>query len=211
MLSAGDPSAGGDGRSAVARILDTAYDLFSRYGIRAVGIDRVVAEAQVARMTLYRHFPSKDDLGLAFLKERRRRWTEDWLRPAIEAIAPDRIDRSVALFDVLDDWFQRPDYEGCSFIRTLHEVPDGPLHEEAAYQLNVVRKMLAEHAASAGVADPETVANQMQILMMGAMVSALRGDRDAAQHPREAAALLLEHSQRKLPKNAGQRSRRKRG
>ena len=174
--------------SARARILDSAYELFSRYGIRAVGIDRIVERSGVAKMTLYRHFASKDELVLAFLEERRRRWTRDWLQQAIEEIAPDRPDRTLALFDVLDEWFHRPDYEGCSFIRTAHEIPDGPVHDQAVRQLEIVRRMLADHAAQAGVGDAEAFAYQMQILMMGAMASALRGDLEAAGRAREIAA-----------------------
>lgn len=177
--------------SARARILDSAYELFSRYGIRAVGVDRILERSGVAKMTLYRHFASKDQLVLAFLEERRRRWTQDWLQRAIEDVATDRPDRTLALFDVLDEWFHRPDYEGCSFIRTLHEIPDGPLHEQATRELELVRGMLADHAAQAGVGDPEAFAHQMQILMMGAMASALRGDLDAAKRAREIAAAWL--------------------
>jgi len=177
--------------SARARILDSAYELFSRYGIRAVGIDRILELSGVAKMTLYRHFASKDELVLAFLEERRRRWTQGWLQPAIEDVATDRPERTLALFDVLDEWFHRPDYEGCSFIRTLHEVPEGPVREEATRQMELVRRMLADHAAQAGVGDPEAFAYQMQILMMGAMVSALRGDLDAAKRAREIAAAWL--------------------
>jgi AcrR family transcriptional regulator len=177
--------------SARARILDSAYELFSRYGIRAVGVDRILESCGVAKMTLYRHFASKDELVLAFLEERRRRWTQDWLQRAIENVATDRPDRTLALFDVLDEWFHRPDFEGCSFIRTLHEIPDGPLHEQATCQLEIVRRMLADHAAQAGVGDPEAFAYQIQVLMMGAMVSALRGDLEAAKRAREIAAAWL--------------------
>jgi AcrR family transcriptional regulator len=179
---------------ARARVLDTAYALFTRYGIRQIGIDRIIHEAGVAKMSLYRYFPSKDDLALAFLAERHRRWTAGWLRRVIEDDASEPADRTMALFDALDDWFHRSDYEGCSFVRTLHEVPEGPVHDEAVRQLDVVRQMLVEHAAQAGAADPQTVATQMQILMMGAMVSALRGDRDAARHARPLAGLLLEQA-----------------
>src|SRR5205807_7684370 len=62
------------------RIDRTAYQLFSRHGIRAVGIDAVVAHAGVAKMTLYRHYPSKDDLALAFLRRREELWTRSWLQ-----------------------------------------------------------------------------------------------------------------------------------
>ena len=65
--------------SARTRILDTAYELFSHNGLRAVGIERIIDESGVAKKTLYRHFPSKVDLILAFLDAREQRWTRDWL------------------------------------------------------------------------------------------------------------------------------------
>lgn len=182
---------GGEEQTARARIIDTAYRLFSQFGVSAIGIDRIVDGAHVAKMTLYRHFTSKEDLVLAFLVERRRRWTHQWLKAATEHAAPDRRDRPLALFDVLDEWFHRPDYEGCSFIRTLHEVSGGPIHDAAERELEEVRRMLVDHAAQAGVGDAESFSYQMQILMMGSMVSALRGDLDAAQRARRVAAPWL--------------------
>jgi AcrR family transcriptional regulator len=178
---------------AASRIRDSAYDLFSRNGVRAVGVDRIIAEAHVTKRTFYRHYPSKEELVLAFLEERWRRWTHGWLEAAVKRSAPDPSDRTLAIFDVLDEWFRRPDYEGCSFIRTLHEIPDGLVHEATVRQFDLIRAMLAEHAAQAGVARPEEFSYQIQILMMGSMVSALRGDLDAARRAREVAALMLGH------------------
>ena len=66
-------------KSGRERILEAAYPLFSRSGIRAVGVDTIVEAAGVAKMTLYRNFPSKDDLALAFLEMREERWTRAWL------------------------------------------------------------------------------------------------------------------------------------
>ncbi len=114
---------------------------------------------------------------------------------AIEDPAPDRPDRALALFDVLDEWFHRPDYEGCAFIRTLHEISSGPVRDAAIAELEGVRQMLEAYAAQAGVSDPEAFSYQMQTLMMGAMVSALRGDRDAAQRARTVAACWLSVAQ----------------
>jgi len=70
------------------RILSSAYELFSHHGIRAVGVDEVIKQAQVAKATLYRHFASKDDLVLAFLQHREQLWTKEW----VEAEARRRAD-----------------------------------------------------------------------------------------------------------------------
>ena len=101
------------------RILDAAYDLFSRHGIRGVGVDAIIERSGVARMTLYRHFGSKDALVLAFLERREERWTKEWLQSEVERRASDPAQRLLVIFDVFDEWFQRGDFEGCSFINVL--------------------------------------------------------------------------------------------
>lgn len=188
---------GDDGGTASARpdartrILDTAYALFSTYGIRAVGVDRVIAESAVAKTTLYHHFPSKDALVLAFLLERRRRWTVDWLERTVERLAPNPGDRLLAIFDAFAEWFRRPDYESCAFIRTLHEVEGGPVREAAVRELEEVRRLIQTWATAAEVRDAERVAYQIQTLMLGAIVSAARGDHDAAERARDTAVLVI--------------------
>lgn len=190
-------SPGDDGSTARARpdartrILDTAYDLFSTHGIRAVGVDRVIAESAVAKTTLYHHFPSKDALVLAFLLERRRRWTLDWLQGTVERLAPGPGDRLLAIFDAFAEWFRRPDYESCAFVRTLLEVEAGPVREAAVRELEEVRRLVQTWAAAAKVRDAERLAYQIQTLMLGAIVSAARGDRDAAARARDIAVLVI--------------------
>ncbi len=175
------------------RILEAAYSLFSRHGIRLVGIDAIISEADVAKATLYHHFPSKDALVLAFLDLREERWTYGWLKAEAERTAADPADRAVAVFDALDDWFHRPDYEGCSFINTLLEIADrdDPIHEATVRHLAAVRGVLERFAEQAAVKDARETANQVQILMMGAIVSASRGDLDAARRARPLVVSLL--------------------
>src|SRR5829696_7711189 len=81
------------------RILETAYELFSRHGTRAVGVDRIVAEAGAAKMTLYRNFASKEELIIAFLDAREERWTRGWLQAEVEARAETPAGRLLAIFD----------------------------------------------------------------------------------------------------------------
>jgi AcrR family transcriptional regulator len=180
-------------RGARERILDAAYALFSRHGVRAIGIDRVVAEAGVAKMTLYRHFASKDELMRAVLELRERRWTREWLEAQVEQRAPDPGDRLLTVFDVLGEWFAREDYEGCTFIRTVMELQDGDaaVYREAVQRIEHIREMLRAFAEQAGADDPDELSYQVQILMMGAIVSASRGDREAARRARPLAALAL--------------------
>jgi AcrR family transcriptional regulator len=99
------------------RILLTAHDLFYRDGIRATGIDRVIAESGVAKVTFYRQFASKDDLILAFLDYRHGRWIA-WFVDALE-----RHGGSVgAIVPTLSEWFASADYRGCAFLNSVGEL-----------------------------------------------------------------------------------------
>jgi AcrR family transcriptional regulator len=180
--------------SARARILDTAYDLFSRHGIRAVGVDRIIATSGVAKMSLYRHFSSKDALVLAFLQEREKRWTMDWLHAEASKRADDGAGRMLAIFDVFDEWFRRPDFEGCSFVNVLLEFGDvdHPIRNATTGHLATIRGLVREFAEDAGVADPEAVACQWHILMKGSIVAAGWGDREAARRAQALGRMLLE-------------------
>jgi AcrR family transcriptional regulator len=179
--------------NARERILEAAYELFSRQGIRAVGIDSIVESSGVARMTLYRHFASKDALVLAFLERREERWIKDWLQCEVELRAVDPRDRLLAIFDIFDEWFQRTDFEGCSFINVLLEIaePGHVVHQASRDYLARIRAFVAELARAAAVTDPEGFARQWHILMKGSIVAAGEGDHLAAQRAKEIGALLL--------------------
>ena len=175
------------------RILDTAYELFSRHGVRAVGVDRIIAEANVAKMTLYHHFATKDDLIRAFLELRDERWTREWFQAEVERRAATPADHALTVFDVFDAWFHRSDFESCPFLRTVLELgAENPVHADAVRFLDDIKGMLERYAGEAGAADPQATAYQLQILMMGSIVSATRGDLDAAKRVRPLAEHLLE-------------------
>jgi AcrR family transcriptional regulator len=177
------------------RVLATAYDLFSRHGTRAVGVDRIIAESGVAKMTLYRNFPSKDELILAFLQRREERWTREWLQAAVERSADSPGERMLAIFDTFGEWFARDDFEGCSFINVMLEVtePEHRVRAACVQHLAEIRAFIRGLAAEAGVADADAVARQWHILMKGSIVAAAAGDRDAAARARELGAVLLAH------------------
>jgi AcrR family transcriptional regulator len=176
------------------RILETAYELFSRFGFPTIGVDRIVAAAGVAKMTLYRHFRSKDELTVAVLDLREQVWTERWLIDGAAARAATAEDRLVAIFDLLGDWFARDDYEGCLFINSLIESHDrtSTIGEASAQKLENVRHYVEGLAREVGVADADGFSRKWELLMQGAITSAFRGDRTAAQRGRDLALLLLE-------------------
>jgi AcrR family transcriptional regulator len=113
--------------AARERILDTAHDLFYRDGIRATGVDRLIAESGVTKVTFYRHFPSKDDLVRTFLDVRHTRWMA-WFVDALgrRGAAKVPLDGSglLLLADALQEWCDMPTFRGCAFINTVVEVAD---------------------------------------------------------------------------------------
>jgi AcrR family transcriptional regulator len=180
----------GDARE---RILNAAYDLFSRRGIQAVGVDSIITTSGVARQTLYRHFDSKQDLVLAFLERREERWTRAWLQSEVEARADEPAARLLAIFDVFDEWFRRDDFEGCSFINVMLEHPEAtdPVNVACDGYLAGIRSFLEGLAGDAGIAEPGDFARSWHILMKGSIVSAGEGDREAARRAQRIGALLL--------------------
>jgi AcrR family transcriptional regulator len=183
-----------EGGAARERLLRTAYSLFQHNTLNTVGVDRIVAEADVAKTTLYRHFSSKDGLAVSVLRHHEDVWTRDWLEQAIERHGETPGARLLGIFDAFDDWFRRDDYEGCLFARALLETrdPANPVRAAAAAGLEHVRALIRGLAEDAGVHDPDAFALQVQMLLLGATVAAVYGDVDAAQQARDVARLLLE-------------------
>ena len=175
------------------RILESAYELFSRRGVRGVGIDEVIERAAVAKATLYRHFSSKDELVIAFLERREEVWT----RGRIEAGARDKGSTPeeclLAIFDVFDEWFHEDGFDGCSFINVLLETVDleHPVGQASVVHLENIRSILRSLADEGGLRDPDGFARKWHILMKGSIVSASEGDRDAAKRAQEIGRLLL--------------------
>jgi AcrR family transcriptional regulator len=193
VTATGETGGGSVPTSGGERIGRAAYDLFTRQGVRDVGVDAVVAMAGAAKMTLYRNFPSKNDLILDFLRRRERIWTEQWLQHESRLRGERPQDQMLAIFDLFGEWFARPDFEGCVFLTTMMEIND---HESQVFQASVehlarIRAYLRELAEAAGVADPQRVARQWHILMKGSIMSAHEGDTEAASVARELGVMLL--------------------
>src|SRR2546423_1076403 len=180
--------------AARERILRTAYDLFSRDGIQATGVDRVIAEAPVAKMTLYRNFRSKEELALAVIRRREQLWTRDWLEGEVERRGGTPQARLLAIFDVFDEWFHRDDYEGCLFTRCLLETHDraSPIGAASVLGLVEVQAWASKLAKEAGIRDADGFARGWQTLMLGSIISADAGDFEAAKRARAIGVCLLE-------------------
>jgi AcrR family transcriptional regulator len=181
-------------RDVRQRILDSAYDLFSRHGVRGVGVDEVIARAGVAKATLYRHFPSKDDLALAFLEQRERLWTRGWVEAEARRRGSTPEEQLLAIFDLFDEWFGRSDFEACSFINVLLELgTEHPAGKACVGHLENIRTVVSTLAEEAGLSDPDAFARSWHILMKGSIISAAEGDRDAAKRAQAMARSLIEH------------------
>jgi AcrR family transcriptional regulator len=185
-----DDDAQASGRERLGR---AAYELFSREGVRAVGVDAVIARAGTAKMTLYRNFPSKDDLILDFLRRREQIWTREWLEAESQRRGETPRDQLLAIFDVFSEWFSKPDFEGCSFLTTMIEINDRehPVHRAAVQHLANIRGYIERLAAEAGIRDVGSFARKWHILMKGSIMAAHEGDEAAAAYAREMGELLL--------------------
>lgn len=154
-------------------LMATAWRLFYRDGFRAVGIDTILAEAGVAKMTLYNHFPSKEELIVALLEQRDRAFRAS-IAAKVGTAGRSPTRRLMAVFEWLEEWFGSDDFKGCAFIRALSEYPDPghAIHRTAWRHKVAVRAMLAELCAEAGARDPAALAEALSLLIDGAIVAA---------------------------------------
>ncbi|QTG81204.1 TetR/AcrR family transcriptional regulator [Arthrobacter crystallopoietes] len=181
------------------RILAAAYELFSRRGIRDVGVDELIRESGVAKATFYRHFPSKDDLALAFLERRDQVWTTGYVVAEAMHRGDTAEQRLLAVFDVFDEWFQREDFEACSFVNVLLEMGAGhPLGQACVEYLGKIRGQLRRWADEAGLVETEAFSNSWHLLMKGSIILAAEGDRQAASRARKMGLRLLEEYRPRL-------------
>jgi AcrR family transcriptional regulator len=156
------------------RILTTAIALFSAEGIGAVGVNRIIGQADVAPMTLYRQFGGKDALVAAALEQ----WSIQWqhrLSEAMDRRGDDPADRFDGLWDELEAWFAADDFRG-SFVANaateLRSEPDHPAQARIAQHRQALRQLLEDLAKASGAHDPPVLAAQLQVLIDGAVAAA---------------------------------------
>lgn len=175
------------------RILETADRLFYQEGVRAVGIDRIIAEAGVAKMSLYKHFPSKDDLILAVLKHREEGVLK-FFRSAMERHGRKAKNPLRAFFAALKDFFESPGFRGCPFQNAAVELAD-PTHPGTEFVRGhkqrfseFLRGLTEETVGKAG----SKATSAVSILVEGAIVTAvIQGNPGAADVARDAALKLV--------------------
>lgn len=190
------------------RLLETAGALFHRYGFQAVGIDRILAESGVAKMTLYRYFASKDEMIAAYL-ERADAQFWSWANTAMETATTPRA-KLIAFFDAVGDLASSPECLGCVFQGAAMAFPEieHPGHQRALRHKLAVRERLTELAREARLTHPDALGVQLALLLDGAWIAArtFRHTENSAKSVTQAAKTLIEaHTrapiQRRSPKS----------
>jgi AcrR family transcriptional regulator len=185
------------------RLIEAAYDLFSKSGVSQVGIDTVLAKSGCAKASLYGNFKTKVDLAVAFLDRREKVWTRGWLETEIRRRASTPEARLLAIFDVFDGWFHKKSFEGCSFINVMLESKaESPIRRAAALHLAKIRGIVRNLAEEASLDDAESFAQAWHMLMKGSIVSAGEGNRKAARDAKRAAQLVLKGWKRRRAASA---------
>jgi len=178
------------------RLIEAATTLFYEHGFHAVGLDRILDEVGVTKTTFYNHFESKDDLIVAVLQHRDAMETAQWTAIMRERGGSDPRRQILALFDILEEWFHQEGFRGCMFINAAVEfpAPNDPIHTAAAAHGASLYTVVERLAREAGAEQPELLANQILMLVAGALVGRhVSHDERAAETARVTGELLLDH------------------
>ena len=175
------------------KLFQKAARLFYKYGYRAIGVDTIAAESGIGKMTLYRHYPSKDDLIVAYLKDSNEIFWRNFEEITKHATTPR--EKLLAFFGSLQDYTSTPTCYGCPFLNVATEYPetDYPGHQVALEHKQSVRARFRQLAAEAGARTPEVLADQLFLLMDGAYMAArMFGMKNPGAHLASAARILIE-------------------
>ena len=154
-------------------LVDAALGLFYKYGYRATGIEKILTVSGVSKMTLYKYFKSKDELILATLRRQDER-IRNWLMREVEQRGSSPHERILAIFDALSEWISKPGFHGCPFMNVTAEYsePGDPIHAFAAEHKRILTNYIYDLVKETGAPDPKGLAQQIMLLVDGAIVSA---------------------------------------
>jgi AcrR family transcriptional regulator len=175
------------------RVFQTAGKLFYQYGYRAIGVDTIAAESGIGKMTLYRHYPSKDDLIVAYLKDSDGQFWQNFEVLTRDAFTPR--EKLLAFFQGLQEYVTTPACYGCPFLNVSTEYPETDYsgHQVAIEHKQSVRVKFHQLAMEASAKRPEVLADQLFLLMDGAyMASRMFGATNPAAHLAKAAKVLID-------------------
>lgn len=180
-------------RSAREQILETATRLFYQHGFRAVGIDTIIAESGVAKMTLYKHFPSKDELIVAYLRRSNEAWW-GWFEGVTKPLEGKPRKQLETVFEGVAKLASSPQCMGCTFTGAAGEFPelDHPSHKAAREHKEQVLAKFKELAKAAKLRQPQAVAEQLLLVLDGAWNAArMFGPNSHAKQVADAAKLII--------------------
>lgn len=195
---------GGGARPANTRekLIFTAIHLFHEHGFHAVGLDYILAESQLTKSTFYNHFESRDALALEAVRLRDK-WEMDAFNRAVQEKAGyDPRAMLLSMFDVLDDWFNHPDYHGCIFISACSEFPakDNPIKCAASRHYADAAESIKKMARAIGITETEAFAEEWVLLLEGAITYRQVSDNNrAAAIARRAATAVLKEYLKSVP------------
>jgi AcrR family transcriptional regulator len=178
------------------KILATATNLFESRGIQASGVDTIIAEAGIAKATLYKHYPSKNLLITAYLRDKSDRFYE-WLNSRLISKKANSLDILIALCELVEQWIMTPEFHGLPFHIASVEFPDPahPINQYSAVLAVELQGYLSKIAATAGAKDPDALGQQLTILFEGAaLVERLSPGSGAAKRAKNAALTLIRAS-----------------
>lgn len=176
------------------KILLVASDLFHTRGINSTGVDTIVAAAGTTKMTLYKHFTSKELLILEVLKKGHQDF-QTWLSDKLARQSKKPAEKLQKLFDVIEEWIRSPDYQGMAFLKASAEFPEesSAIHQLSAEQSEAFRSYLSVLAQEAGVRDHEGLALQLSLLIEGAMQAEhMRRGSGSIKYAKKAAKILID-------------------
>jgi AcrR family transcriptional regulator len=178
------------------QLLETAWRLFYRDGYHATGIDRILASAGVAKMTLYKHFRSKEELILAVLEKRSNQFRQSFSR-FLQSKRGTPEQQLLGVFDWLISWTKSKEFRGCFFQKAMAEYQnlDDPIHQAALAHKAAFRAEIRRLVEEAGLGRPKNLADQLALIVEGAIVSShALGSPAPAVQAREAARSLIKTS-----------------
>lgn len=155
------------------KLIQAGHEIFYREGFLTVGLDRLLNEVGCSKQTFYNHFESKDDLIVAVIDEHHRWWSSELRERIQRAAGPDPRGQMLAMFDVMQELLEDPEYRGCIYINAAVEFPQPhhPAHQSAKRAKADGVALLAELGERAGASDPQALAHELDMIMEGALIT----------------------------------------
>ena len=178
------------------KILNTAVELFYSRGVNKVGIDEIIERSGVAKMSLYNHFKSKDELVIAFLECINAQWLP-MMRQKVEQLASKPENRLAALFDALEEWFKSKEFRGCPYINTTAEIADinHPVAKKCLSFKQCLFDYVEELVKQAGVSKSKDITSQIVLIIDGSIVRTLMTkNADHAKLAKKACFILIDQA-----------------